>query len=282
MHGELPQIVSDEQNSYIYGPAGIPIEQIQNKGTILYLHHDQQGSTRMITSTTGAIEATTTYDPYGNTTGTSGTTTTPLGYDAAYTNADTGLIYLRARSYDPTTAQFVSSDPIAPVTRAPYNYTYDNPLNATDPAGLCSINPFSSSSCVSEVVESGVHFAEQHPVATGIVLGVIAVGTGGAAVLAEGGAAGALTLVSGASGAGAAALDESKCLNGDAGACVGGGLGAVAVGLSAPEYLAANGIIEDTSIIRGLAGAGLGASIYGLLSDAVTNLPSVLTPVFGC
>jgi RHS repeat-associated protein len=134
-HGGIPVILSDEQNSYVYGPDSIPIEEIQSKGLVLYLHHDQLGSTRMLTSSTGAIEATMTYDAYGNLTATTGTTTTPIGYTGQYTNADSGLLYLRARAYDPATAQFLTTDPINPVTRAPYNYTYDNPVNATDPTG---------------------------------------------------------------------------------------------------------------------------------------------------
>ena len=77
-----------------------------------------------------------TYDAYGNTTGTTGTAKTPLGYDAQYTSTDTGLIYLRARVYDPATAQFLTVDPIANLTRAPYYYAGDNPLNQSDPSGL--------------------------------------------------------------------------------------------------------------------------------------------------
>ncbi len=136
MHGTMSLILSDEQNTYIYGPGNIPIEQIPSKGTTLYLHHDQQGSTRMMTSSTGTIEATATYDAYGNVAGTTGTATTPLGYDRQYTNGDTGLIYLRARTYDPVTAQFLSVDPAVGITRAPYNYAGDNPLNEADPTGL--------------------------------------------------------------------------------------------------------------------------------------------------
>jgi RHS repeat-associated protein len=144
-HRRVPLILSDEQNSYVYGPGSIPIEQIQSKGIILYLHHDQQGSTRMLTSSTGAIEATKTYDAYGNLTGTTGTTTTPIGYDGQYTTTDNGLIYLRARTYDPTTAQFLTADPLKATTWAPYTYTYDNPINEADPTGLCNENPVSVS-----------------------------------------------------------------------------------------------------------------------------------------
>ncbi|HEY7961635.1 MAG TPA: RHS repeat-associated core domain-containing protein, partial [Solirubrobacteraceae bacterium] len=133
--GRIPTILGDEQNSYIYGPGGIAIEQVPAKGNPLYLHQDQQGSIRALTSATGAVEATMTYDAYGNPAGTTGAATTPLGYDGEYTNAATGLVYLRARSYDPGTAQFMTSDPLGGVSRSPYGYTYDNPLNLTDPSG---------------------------------------------------------------------------------------------------------------------------------------------------
>lgn len=118
---------------YVYGPGGLLVEQINNStGTTLYLHHDQAGSTRLLTSSTGVKEASFAYDAYGNTTGTTGTAKTPLGYDAQYTSSDTGLIYLRARVYDPATAQFLSVDPIEAISRAPYNYADDNPLNYGD------------------------------------------------------------------------------------------------------------------------------------------------------
>jgi RHS repeat-associated protein len=116
-----PQLLSDETNSYIYGPEGVPIEQINSsQSKALYLHHDQQGSIRLITGSTGKTEATITHDPYGNTTGTTGTATSPLGYDGQYTSSDTGVIYMRARVYDPATAQFLSVDPAVAISGEPY------------------------------------------------------------------------------------------------------------------------------------------------------------------
>jgi RHS repeat-associated protein len=44
-------------------------------------------------------------------------------------------IYLRARYYDPSTRQFLTRDPLVTLTRAPYSYVGDNPLNLTDPSG---------------------------------------------------------------------------------------------------------------------------------------------------
>ena len=114
-------------------------EQINNTtSTTLYLHHDQQGSTRLLTSSIGTKEASFTYDAYGNKTGSTGTATTPLGYDAQYTNSDTGLIYLRAREYDPVTGQFMSGDPRLMQTLEDYSYGSDDPLNQSDVSGECS------------------------------------------------------------------------------------------------------------------------------------------------
>jgi RHS repeat-associated protein len=142
-HAEkLPLILNDGTNSYIYGPGGLPVEQINNTtGTVTYLHHDQQGSTRLLTGSTGTVTGSTTFDAYGNQTGHTGTATTALGYDGQYMSNDTGLIYLRARSYDPATAQFLSVDPEVSRTLEAYEYAHDNPLTWGDPTGLIPWGP---------------------------------------------------------------------------------------------------------------------------------------------
>jgi RHS repeat-associated protein len=109
---------------------------LQTPATVVYLHHDQLGSTRLVTDQTGAVQATFTYDPYGNLTGTTGTATTPFLYAGQYRDAESGLYYMRARYYDPNTAQFLSRDPLVAATRSPYGYANDDPLNASDPSGL--------------------------------------------------------------------------------------------------------------------------------------------------
>ena len=153
---ELPLLLSDGTNSYIYGPGGLPIEQINiSTGTTTYLHHDEQGSTRLLTGSTGTVTGKCTYSAYGAPT-CEGATTTPLGYDGQYTSSDTGLIYLRARTYDPATAQFLSVDPLVWLTRAPYDYAGDNPLNGEDPSGLACISvPLECSAAA--LVEEGIN-----------------------------------------------------------------------------------------------------------------------------
>jgi RHS repeat-associated protein len=136
--GSLPLLLNGGSNNFVYGPGGLPVEIISSTGTVTYVHHDQAGSTRLLTGSTGTVEGAYTYDAYGNTTGHTGTATTSLEYDGQYTNGD-GLIYMRARAYDPATVQFLSVDPLVGFTLARYNYVEDNPLNGSDPSGLCGL-----------------------------------------------------------------------------------------------------------------------------------------------
>jgi RHS repeat-associated protein len=127
--------------SYVYGPAGQPVEQITGS-TPVFLIADQQGSIRLLVNAAGQEVGAISYDPYGNVTGRTGPATTALGYDGQYTDPATGYIYLRARYYDPQTGQFITRDPDAALTGEPYSYAGDDPVNASDPTGLSWWNPF--------------------------------------------------------------------------------------------------------------------------------------------
>ncbi len=65
---------------------------------------------------------------------TSGALTTPLMYTEQHLDSESGLYYNRARYYDPTTAQFMSVDPLVSSTRSPFGYAGGDPLDKTDPA----------------------------------------------------------------------------------------------------------------------------------------------------
>jgi RHS repeat-associated protein len=132
---ELPLLLDDGQRSYIYGPGGLPVEQI-SEGAPTYLHHDQLGSTRVLTNSGGKAVGTYGYGAYGEPGGSTGAQTTPLGYAGQHTNEQSGLQYLRARVYDPGVGQFLTRDPIESLTGQPYSYAADNPLRYVDRAGL--------------------------------------------------------------------------------------------------------------------------------------------------
>lgn len=138
---QLPRLLDDEQNSYVYGPYGLPIEQISSAEEPTYLHHDQLGSTRMLTDTGGETSATFSYAPYGELESKTGIATTPLGFAGQYTDTEADLQYLQARFYDPRTGQFLAQDPLSSLTRTPYGYAEENPLFYVDPSGLSCTQP---------------------------------------------------------------------------------------------------------------------------------------------
>lgn len=77
------------------------------------------------------------YDPYGKVIAFSGSNApNPFQFTGQYTDVESGLQYLRARYYDPSTAQFISSDPLSLVTRHRYAYASGNPIDNVDPTGM--------------------------------------------------------------------------------------------------------------------------------------------------
>lgn len=243
--GELPLLLDDGQASYIYGPGELPIEQISSKGTPTYYHHDQLGSTRMLTNSSGEPTGAFSYGAYGMMSAKSGTQTTPLGYTGQYTNSESGLQYLRARVFDPVTGQFLTRDPLMGATASPYAYANGNPLRYVDPSGSCgfgsvgdaleSVNPFSEENCAYQAAKAVVDFLGGNAATIAAVTGVAA------AVLyfvpPASPLAAALSAVSAATSAYAAGQDAG---NGDALQAAFDGLASVLGGSAAAERFLAD------------------------------------------
>jgi RHS repeat-associated protein len=82
------------------------------------------------------------YKPYGEVLESAGSGTSSYGYAGEWTD-NTGLVYLRARYYDPTIARFMTRDTWGGVMNQPmaykaWMYTLANPINYADPYGLCA------------------------------------------------------------------------------------------------------------------------------------------------
>ncbi|MGE5700815.1 MAG: IPT/TIG domain-containing protein [Arthrospira platensis] len=136
-NASTPAILDDQTASYVYGPDGLPLEQIDDaSGKVNYFFHDAIGSTRMLIDNTGATAATFKYTPYGDLQAQTGSASTPLLYAGGYRDADTNLTYLESRFYDPAIGQFTSLDPAVDSSGDPYAYAGGNPINGTDPLGL--------------------------------------------------------------------------------------------------------------------------------------------------
>ncbi|WP_327066080.1 RHS repeat-associated core domain-containing protein [Kitasatospora sp. NBC_01302] len=129
-------LLSDGTTNYLYGPGGLAIEQINSTGSLWYFH-DALGSTRALLDGTGVAVAGYAYDAFGNQTSHTGVAGTPLRFGGDYNDSESGLVYLRARYYDPSTAQFITVDPAIAATHSAYGYTDDSPVNITDRTGLC-------------------------------------------------------------------------------------------------------------------------------------------------
>jgi RHS repeat-associated protein len=90
----------------------------------------------------GAVETTTTYEPYGKVLAQTGSSGTTYGYTGEQYDALTSLVYLRARYYNPSLKLFMSRDPFPgwmslPASQHDYTYVHNDPVNKTDPTGNC-------------------------------------------------------------------------------------------------------------------------------------------------
>jgi RHS repeat-associated protein len=142
-----PQVSEELQNGsvvrrYVYGPKG-PLYMVQLVGSTWvtsYFGEDATGSVRFLMNDSGTVTDSWTWDAYGNLLGRTGTTNCALGFDGEYQDADTGLIYLRARWYDPSTGRFLQMDSYEgdnenPDTLNKFTFVGNDPLNSFDPTG---------------------------------------------------------------------------------------------------------------------------------------------------
>ena len=136
----MPLLLADGSSSFIDGPEGLPVEQVDASGTPLYFVHDETGSTRALLAADGGTAATFIYSDYGRLISSTGAASTPLLFGGGYHDDATGFTYLVARYYDPATAQFVTVDPALAVTGQPYGYADADPVDNTDPLGLLTVN----------------------------------------------------------------------------------------------------------------------------------------------
>ncbi|MFZ0738427.1 MAG: RHS repeat-associated core domain-containing protein [Candidatus Acidiferrales bacterium] len=106
-----------------------------------YYEQDGIGSVTSLSSSTGTLAQTYTYDSFGNTTNSSGSLTNFFRYTAREFDTETNLYFNRARYLDPTTGRFISEDPIRFGSGDGnfYDYVGNNPALYTDPTGRLRI-----------------------------------------------------------------------------------------------------------------------------------------------
>src|SRR5207247_11056899 len=114
------------------------ISTVRKKSTALYYETDHLGSTAALTNDKGHVVDEVTYDAFGNGTGSK---ETPYNYTGRERDPLTGLLFYRARWYDPQIGRFISEDPIGLSGGInQFAYVGNSPQNATDPSGLYDID----------------------------------------------------------------------------------------------------------------------------------------------
>jgi RHS repeat-associated protein len=102
--------------------------------------NDGLGSVRQLADGNGDVTLAQGYTPFGVLLWREGDAASGYGFTGEQEDAAVGLVFLRARYYDPTTGRFISKDPWEgdlqrPLTLDPYLYVIDNPVNLIDPSG---------------------------------------------------------------------------------------------------------------------------------------------------
>jgi RHS repeat-associated protein len=103
-----------------------------------WYHADHLGSTRLVTSASGAVLERYDYSAFGATVQGSGSVSRRFG--GHHTDPETGLVYMNARYYDPQLGRFLSADSLVPDPLNPqafnrYAFAYNNPISNLDPTG---------------------------------------------------------------------------------------------------------------------------------------------------
>ena len=123
------------KKKYVYA-FGKCIGMIDSVGRRYLYHHDQVGSVRLVTDTTGAVVNRYYYYPFGDSLSYSGTLANELQFTGKPNVPGMEAYDFSARYYDPAIGRFYSMDPIFNPATSPYAYCHNNPVNMIDPSGM--------------------------------------------------------------------------------------------------------------------------------------------------
>ncbi|MEK7214193.1 MAG: RHS repeat-associated core domain-containing protein, partial [Chloroflexota bacterium] len=137
----LPVVLDDGTRKYVYG---LGLAYAAEGSAVLVYHTDGLGSVRATTDATGAVTNTYKTDEFGVPVDTQGTSSQAYRYTGEPRDAESGLVYLRARMYDPSIGRFMGRDRVAGSVSRPsslnrYSYVENDPIGRVDPSGLKSM-----------------------------------------------------------------------------------------------------------------------------------------------
>jgi RHS repeat-associated protein len=129
------------QRTYAYGHQRISQDQfISGTSTPRFYGYDGFGSVRQLTDSMGMATDAYSYDAWGNSFGSTGSTSNVYLYRGEQYDSDLMLYYLRARYFNPLSGRFLTPDPEAGRIKVPaslhkYNYAASDPINNADSSG---------------------------------------------------------------------------------------------------------------------------------------------------
>lgn len=120
---------------FVFGP-GIDEPLATKIGSNIYYYSvDGLGSVALLTNTSGVVQNSYVYDAWGVTRSQSGSIANPFTYTSREAN-EAGMMYYRARYYNPNIGRFVSEDQLKSSHQVSlYSYVSSRPLLYSDPSG---------------------------------------------------------------------------------------------------------------------------------------------------
>ena len=145
----IDNTTTNKKTDYVAG-GGMSLARITNN-VVTYLHNDHLGSLGVGTNASGTSLWAERYTPFGETLINNTANDNQAGYTGHIKDSATGLNYMQARYYDPVIGRFLSIDPVgfSAASTGSFNrfsYTMNNPINATDPNGMCDTSRMCRSS----------------------------------------------------------------------------------------------------------------------------------------
>ena len=128
------------QRVYEWGKELINQEDIDGSNRYLYLQDSIHGSVRRLVDAVASVVNCYEYDAFGKPESASEGTANDYQFQGETQEAETGLVFLRARHLDPVLGRFLQRDSYAgtlqtPQTVNPYPYVRNDPINLRDPLG---------------------------------------------------------------------------------------------------------------------------------------------------
>ncbi len=267
-------------DNIVYGLG--PLYVVKADSSTLTLARDGSKNVRAEVTSSGGVAGAFRYRGYGQIAQAVGLGPTYLGF-ASQTTDPSGLLYMRARWYDPVVGRFLSRDPIKgdagqPSSLNAYDYAAANPILLMDPTGAC---PFCITAGIGALV-GGIAGLVSYEIGCNATASCTVAGAAGAT--ASGAVTGALI---GLAGPMAASLIAATPAVGAVSAAATAGLAVtIRAGIGTGSYVVGGLVTNAVDLAEGhalefapdlgdAAGSAVGAALGGTVLDAVFPLQGV-------